>query len=179
MRVEKPIRCVGRSRSLVQKDEIPSPFVSSPWLWAVKDGSVFCLFMTRFWSIPPRPPAQVLLWGVTWSLVSCQAARSRSAPPAACRRLPAAVWGWEMMAQGSTTALSTAEANPWDKMLKEERKHLQRFCTTQTNPAASTQRVVTDGFGRFPAIRTSLCHKFTFQKALESTFAKNTHLNRH
>lgn len=85
----------------------------------------------------PSPGAALGGYMVFGPGVSCQAAGSRSAPPAACRRLPAAVWGWEVTAHGSIAALSTAGAGPWDKTLKEDRKHLRRFCTARTNPAAS------------------------------------------
>lgn len=50
-------------------------------------------------------------------------------------------------------ASSTAEISLWDNILKEERKHLQKYHAAHVNPVASTPRAITESFGRFPAMQ--------------------------
>lgn len=53
----------------------------------------------------------------------------------------------------SICASSTVEISLWDKMLKEQRKHLQKYHAVCTNPVASIQRAITECFRRFPAMQ--------------------------
>ena len=71
----------------------------------------------------------------------------------------------------SIGASSPAEISLWNTMLKEERKHLQNYHAVCTNPVASTQRAITECFG-------TLAKQIVVLKAIETTFAKNTHLTR-
>lgn len=75
--------------------------------------------------------------------------------------------------------ISMAEISLWDKVLKEKRKHVHKSHAVWADAVVSTQRATTECFGRVPARQNfPLSRKLMGLKAIETTFAKNTHLAR-
>lgn len=66
-----------------------------------------------------------------------------------------------------------AEISLWNKIAKEERKHLQVY-----HAVASTQTAVTECFGRLAAMENVSLSSELCLEAPETTFAKNTHFTR-
>lgn len=65
------------------------------------------------------------------------------------------VWGWTTILSISIGTSSLAEVSLWDKMLKEERKYLQKSPAVHPNPIASTWRATVDVLVGFQLRKTS------------------------